>query len=60
VKPKKQDDRGGYQLYRVDAPIVILEPCFITNKNDLTTIQKRIGLYCDAIVAGVKEYLEKS
>jgi N-acetylmuramoyl-L-alanine amidase len=56
VKPKGTEDRGGYLLRYVNAPIIILEPFFIDNDDDYALIVKKHR----ALVNAYGRALEKS
>jgi len=57
VKPKDIEDRGGYVLKYTDAPCVIVEPCFMSNTEELKNFIARQDEYCKGIVAGIKEFI---
>ena len=58
IKSKTLADRGGSLLVRTIAPCVILEPAFISNKNDIDTLTEKREAYADAIVKSIEEYFE--
>lgn len=57
IKSKDDEDRGGYLLEYTKAPCLILEPCFMSNSNELKDFLDKQDIYCDAIVNGIKEYI---
>ena len=57
VKPKDSEDRGGYLLRYTNATCVILEPCFISNDNELKDFIKNQDKYVLEIANGIKEYI---
>ena len=58
IKPKTLADRGGSLLVRTISPCVILEPAFISNKNDIDTLTEKKEAYADAIIKSIEEYFE--
>ena len=54
VKSKKEKDRGGYLLKKVNCPIVIAEPFFIDNVKDYDIAKNKshelISAYANSIV----------
>lgn len=56
IKPRSADDRGGYQLRYVHAPIVICEPFFIDNDYDLRIANSRYHLLVDAYARAIEQY----
>ena len=57
--PRERKDRGGFLLYNTDAPCVIAEPAFLSNKNDLDTINEKKQYLADAYVGAIKEYFSR-
>lgn len=60
IKPKHADDRGGYQLRYVKAPIVIMEPFFIDNDMELENAYKNLDLLTYAILNSIDEISRQS
>jgi N-acetylmuramoyl-L-alanine amidase len=50
AKPRRKSDRGGYLLYRTNAPCVIVEPFFIDNTNDYKLAQEKYNELVQAYV----------
>lgn len=60
IKPRTQSDRGGTQLMKVAAPIVIVEPFFLSNIGDYRRAkEKRYHLLIDALMMGVDQILKE-
>lgn len=56
IKPKHSEDRGGYILRNVESPIILTEPFFIDNNNDLSRAKKFYGEFVNAHVIAINEY----
>jgi N-acetylmuramoyl-L-alanine amidase len=57
LKPKTSEDRGGYLLKETDAPCVILEPCFISNTDELKDFIEKQDEYCEAVAKSIKDFI---
>lgn len=57
IKPKDVEDRGGYLLRYTNAPCIIVEPCFMSNTEELKDFIGKQDTYCKAIVTGIKEFI---
>jgi N-acetylmuramoyl-L-alanine amidase len=55
IKPKTEEDRGGTLLRDVKAPIILIEPFFIDNDNDLKKAQDNHDAFVDAIVEAIAQ-----
>ncbi len=55
VKPKTSEDRGGYLLRYVDAPVVISEPFFIDNDNDLAVARSNLEGLAQAYASAIDQ-----
>jgi len=58
IKPKDVEDRGGYLLRYTNAPCVIVEPCFMSNTQELKDFMYKKNKYYEAIVEGIKEFID--
>ena len=58
IKPKDTEDRGGYLLRYTNAPCVILEPCFMSNTQELKDFMYKKNKYYEAVVEGIKEFID--
>lgn len=60
IKPRGKKDRGGTQLMLVNAPIVIVEPFFLSNPDDYRRVkEERYHLLVDALMMGVDQILKE-
>lgn len=57
--PRSQKDRGGFLLFKTNAPCVIAEPAFLSNEEDLATINEKKQYLADAYVGAIKEFMNK-
>ena len=57
IKPKSEEDRGGYLLKNTIAPCVICEPFFIDNDSDLERAQERRDDLVNAYVGGIHKII---
>jgi len=55
IKPKTSEDRGGYLLRYTTMPVVIAEPFFIDNDQDLETAQSDLEGLATAYAAAIDE-----
>lgn len=59
IKPRTKSDRGGTQLMKVAAPIVIVEPFFLSSIGDYRRAkEERYHLLVDALLMGVDQILK--
>jgi len=56
IKAIQRNDRGGFLLYKMTVPAVIVEPFFIDNDADLARATERKQELAKAITQGVVEY----
>lgn len=55
IKAKYLTDRGGYLLWNVKCPVVILEPFFINNDDELENFMNKKEAYINSLV----KYIDK-
>lgn len=60
IKPKSSNDKNGYILHNVKAPIVVTELFFIDNDSDIKIAIEKKEELAQAIARGIKKYLESS
>ena len=56
LRPKSEEERGGFQLKNVKAPCVIVEPFFLDNDADLAVAESRFDSLCQAYADAIDEY----
>ncbi len=60
IKGKSTEERGGFILRYVNAPMVLLEPCFMSNTAELRDfIENKQSLYVRGLANAIKEILDK-
>jgi N-acetylmuramoyl-L-alanine amidase len=59
IKPKTAADRGGFQLQKTNAPMVLIEPFFLSNIQDVTRAREKYPEFVDALLKGVDEILQE-
>ena len=60
IKPRVKGDRGWALLYKTTTPCIIIESGFITNSEDMKTLEETKKLLAKYYVAAVKNYFETS
>ena len=60
ILPRVKGDRGWTLLYKTKTPCVIVESGFITNSEDMKTLEETKKLLAKYYVAAVKNYFETS
>ena len=60
IKPRVKGDRGWALLYKTTTPCIIIESGFITNLEDMKTLEETKKLLAKYYVAAVKNYFETS
>nr|DAF34167.1 MAG TPA: Cell wall hydrolase autolysin [Caudoviricetes sp.] len=60
IKPRVKGDRGWALLYKTTPPCIIIESGFITNLEDMKTLEETKKLLAKYYVAAVKNYFETS
>ena len=55
ILPRHSEDRGGYLLFKTDAPCVICEPFFIDNDSDIQKVADNYEFLVTAFVNSIKE-----
>lgn len=56
IQPKTSEDDGGYLLKYTNAPCVILEPCFMSNNEELKEFLGKQARYINAVCDAIDEY----
>lgn len=56
IKPKHAEDRGGYILKYVEAPIILTEPFFIDNNKDLLRVKKFYNEFVQAHINAIHRF----
>ena len=59
IKPVTAQDRGGWQLKEVSSPIILLEPFFLSNREDVDKVKKNWTLYMDAMLQGIDQIVKE-
>lgn len=57
IKAKFSEDRGGYLLRYTAMPVIILEPFFIDNDDDLIQSLKKSSDFIETIIKSIYEYI---
>lgn len=55
IKDRYLTDRGGHLLWRVKCPVVILEPFFINNDDELENFMNKKEVYINSLVKYIDE-----